>query len=68
MTDDLAPQISAIERMYGDYSPGRWGWILCDPEPLPDDKIVPCKGSLGLWTWHPEGDNEDETTQGELSL
>jgi hypothetical protein len=47
MTEDLAPQISAIERSYGDYSPGRWGWMLCDPVLL--DQPIPCKGSLGLW-------------------
>jgi hypothetical protein len=41
--------ISGLERLYGDYSPGRWAWFLDDIEPLPDDKIVPCKGMLGLW-------------------
>ncbi|MBI5633820.1 MAG: hypothetical protein HZA15_10115 [Nitrospirae bacterium] len=49
MTDDLAPQITAIEKLYGDYSPGRWGWMLCDAEPFPDNRIIPCRGSLGLW-------------------
>ncbi|RQW89904.1 MAG: ASCH domain-containing protein [Geobacter sp.] len=48
-TDTLVYDITPIERIYGDYSPGRWGWSLTDIEPLPDDKIIPCKGSLGLW-------------------
>jgi hypothetical protein len=58
MTEDLAPQITAIERLYGDYSPGRWGWMLSDAESLPDDKIIPCKGALGLWDWKPSQDLE----------
>ena len=48
-TDDLIYDISAIEKMYGDYSPGRWGWQLADVERLPDDKIITCSGTLGLW-------------------
>ncbi len=47
MTEDLCWQIAAIERLYGDYSAGRWGWMLCDPVLL--DQPIPCKGSLGLW-------------------
>jgi hypothetical protein len=46
---EIEIEISAIERLYGDYSPGRWAWILSEIEPLPDDKVLPCKGSLGLW-------------------
>ena len=50
-TEDIRDQISAIERLYGDYSTGRWAWMLTgfisiDP--------IPCKGHLGLWTL-PEG-------------
>ncbi len=45
----VAPLITAIERLYGDYAPGRWCWMLSDIDPLPDDKIIPCKGKLGLW-------------------
>jgi hypothetical protein len=40
--DDL----SARERAFGDYSAGRFGWLLSDPvvrEP------VACSGALGLW-------------------
>jgi len=36
-----------FELGFGDYSSGRFGWILGDVEPLPEP--IPCKGSLGLW-------------------
>jgi hypothetical protein len=58
MTEDLAPQITALERLYGDYSSGRWGWMLSDADPFPDNKIIPAKGALGLWDWTPPGDME----------
>ena len=54
LTGDLFLQISALERLYGDYAPGRWGWMLSDVEALPDDKIIGCKGALGLWEWEGE--------------
>lgn len=40
------------ERALGDYSPGRWAWVLRDTRPLPSP--VPCRGALGLWTVEPE--------------
>ena len=40
---------NANEREFGDYSPGRWAWILsavkCFEQP------VPAKGALGIWEW-----------------
>jgi hypothetical protein len=38
-----------IEHIYGDYSPGRWAWLLDGVEPLPEPIFV--RGSLGLWEW-----------------
>lgn len=35
------------ERAFGDYSPGRYAWLLADVRPLRTP--VPCKGALGLW-------------------
>jgi hypothetical protein len=29
--------------------PGKWHWLLRDPEPM---KPVPAKGRLGLWEWN----------------
>lgn len=41
------------ERRFGDYSIGRWGWLLADIEEL---KVpIPVKGALGLWEWNEGG-------------
>lgn len=41
--------LSAQERAFGDFTPGRYAWVLTDiiahPEP------IPARGSLGLWDW-----------------
>lgn len=37
------------ERAFGDYTPGRFAWLLADVKPLPDP--IPAKGALGLWDW-----------------
>jgi hypothetical protein len=36
------------ESAFGDYSPGRWAWILSDVRKT--SVPIPCKGSLGLWS------------------
>lgn len=33
----------------GDFTPGRWGWLLTDVEPLPEP--IPAKGKQGVWEW-----------------
>lgn len=38
------------ELPYGDYTPGRWGWLLTDVQPIDP---VPAKGKLGFWEWTP---------------
>lgn len=35
------------EKAFGDYSPGRYGWLLSNPIQFP--VIIPAKGSLSLW-------------------
>ena len=43
------PSLEAIsdqERAFGDYSPGRWAWLL---EGACEWEEVPCKGALSLW-------------------
>jgi hypothetical protein len=45
--------IDGNEYHFGDYTPGRWAWILEDIQPLPEP--VPAKGMQGLWEWK-EGD------------
>ena len=53
-TESLSGQISEVERRYGDYSEGRWAWKLDDIVPLSEDKLIWCKGALGLWEVPPE--------------
>lgn len=44
---DLSPQ----ERAFGDYTPGRFAWLLSDIRPLAEPLI--CKGAQGLWAVPP---------------
>ena len=41
--------ITAQERSFGDYTAGRYAWLLGDVKPL--DVPVPATGRLGLWEW-----------------
>lgn len=47
---EVVEPLSELERKFGDYSPGRFAWILEDIEPLPEP--IPTKGALSLWEWH----------------
>lgn len=38
------------EKSFGDYTPGRYGWLLANIQPLAEPK--PAKGALGLWEWN----------------
>lgn len=47
--------IGPLEREYGDYSHGRFAWLLADVEAFPAP--IPARGALGLWDWvGPEGE------------
>lgn len=52
---DLARWASYVvdedQRPYGDFTPGRFAWLLADVTPL--DPPVPAKGRQGLWDWKP---------------
>lgn len=39
------------EYVFGDYTPGRYAWILEDVKWLPEP--IPAKGHQGLWSWGP---------------
>ena len=39
------------EYSFGNYTPGRFAWILQDVYPLPEP--IPANGTLGLWEWTP---------------
>jgi activating signal cointegrator 1 len=40
-------ELTHQERIFGDYSPGRYGWMLEGLEKLPYP--IPAKGKLGIW-------------------
>lgn len=42
----------AYELAFGDYTPGRYGWVLTNVGRLREP--IPCKGALGLWTVPPD--------------
>lgn len=45
------PEIfSEQELAFGDYTPGRYAWLLSDVKKLPSP--IPAKGALGLWNWN----------------
>lgn len=44
----LEPELS-----FGDYTPGRYAWILANVHVLPEP--IPAKGALGLWSFRPNG-------------
>lgn len=52
---DLIPRFvspfTEQERAFGDYSAGRYGFILGDVRMLPEP--ISAKGALGLWEWKP---------------
>lgn len=37
------------ERAFGNYTPGRFAWLLANVQALPEP--IPAKGALGLWNW-----------------
>ncbi len=52
---DCLPVVEVIatlterERALGDYSPGRWAWVLKNPVMF--DTPIPAKGKQGWWNW-----------------
>lgn len=46
-SDDLRRSISDTERAFGNYAPGRFGFVLDDVRPLP--KPVPYRGAQGFF-------------------
>lgn len=41
--------IEGDELAFGDFTPGRYGWVFTNVTRLPQP--IPAKGSLGLWDW-----------------
>jgi hypothetical protein len=46
-TEMLEPKITRLEEEWGNYGPGRYGWIFTDIVPLADP--IPFKGMQGLF-------------------
>ncbi len=47
-SEDLVAGLSPTEAAYGNYAPGRFGWLLRDIRPLAEP--VPIRGQQGMWT------------------
>jgi hypothetical protein len=47
----VPPSNDNPEFAFGDYTPGRWAWLLNNIKPLPEP--IPVKGALSLWEWTP---------------
>jgi len=43
-------ELTDQEKAFGDYTPGRYAWLLDNIQRL--DQPVPAKGKLGLWEWN----------------
>ena len=50
ITPDNMPPPGGPEFYFGDYTPGRWAWMLNSVKSLPYP--IPLRGSLGLWEWN----------------
>ena len=47
--EDVVDGLTERERALGDYSPGRWAWVLKNPVMF--DTPIPAKGKQGWWEW-----------------
>lgn len=45
------PAEASQEYAFGDYTPGRYAWLLTNVRRLPEP--IPAKGALSLWEWIP---------------
>lgn len=49
MKDDLINKLTKEEKAFGDYTSGRYAWLLSDPKPL---KVpVKARGMLSIWEY-----------------
>lgn len=52
LSDAVFNRLTLEEKAFGDYSHGRYGWVLS--EPVVFTKPIPAKGSLVLWEYNGE--------------
>lgn len=52
VTDEGPPcwLVDTHQCLYGDFSPGRYAWLLGGIEPM--DEPIPARGRRGLWNWN----------------
>ena len=47
--EEVVDSLTERERALGDYSPGRWAWVLKNPVMF--DTPIPARGKQGWWEW-----------------
>lgn len=47
--EEVALEVSGLERRLGDYTPGRFAWVLDRSRLYVLDEPLGCRGALGLW-------------------
>lgn len=52
------PPPTKTEEVFGDYTPGRFGWIFERVYRYPS--TIPAKGALGLWDWQEQKTKENQ--------
>jgi hypothetical protein len=65
-SDDYPELATPQELALGDYSEGRWAWILEDINPLPHP--LSAKGSLSLWDWEDATNERKEASHAARDL
>lgn len=55
MNDELINRLTMEEKAFGDYSKGRYAWILEEPEQF--NKPIPARGTLSIWEYPDENLN-----------
>ncbi len=56
MSDELIDRLTMEEKAFGDYSEGRYAWILEDHKQF--YKPIPARGTLSIWEYPDENLNE----------
>ncbi len=52
--EDVMDGLTEQERALGDYSPGRWAWVLKNPVMFATP--IPARGKQGWWNWEGAGE------------
>ena len=47
--EEIADTLTERERALGDFSPGRFAWVLRNPVMF--EKPIPARGQQGWWNW-----------------